>query len=130
LLAESHGYPFLATVDNQSGPRLHPVAPIMSSQGLFIAVHRGSPKVRDIYRDPRIALHSTVVPPDDEEFSVRGLAHEVVGESVRAASVAGASGGAQLSDELSLFEVDLVEVGWAWWELGKPTRLRWASGSV
>jgi hypothetical protein len=27
----------------------------MSNQGLFIAVHRGSPKIRDIYRDPRIA---------------------------------------------------------------------------
>lgn len=127
LLAESHGYAFLATVDTETGPRVHPIAPILSSQGLFIAIHDGSPKIGDIYRDPRIALHSTVLPPDDEEFSIRGSTHEIEGESARATSVAGSSGGAQLSDSLSLFEVDLVEAGWARWELGKPTRLHWTA---
>jgi hypothetical protein len=121
---------FLATVDTESAPRVHPIAPILSAQGLFMAIHRGSPKIRDIYRDPRIALHSTVLPPDDEEFSIRGVADEIVDESARVTSVARASGGAQLSDSLCLFEVDLVEVGWARWKSGKPSRLHWTDPAL
>src|SRR4051794_7322335 len=97
LLAEEHGYVFLSTVTADGSPRIHPVAPILSDRGLFVAVACRSPKLADLRREPRIALHSTVMPPDDEEFSVRGVAREIEDEKARSAAVAGAEGGAQLS---------------------------------
>jgi Pyridoxamine 5'-phosphate oxidase len=125
LLAEEHGYVYLATVAPDGGPRLHPVAPIRADRGLFVAVMSRSPKLADIRREPRVALHTTVRPPDDEEFSIRGIAREVEGVEARAAAVAGARDGATLSDAMTLFELDLLEIGWARWEQGHPRRMRW-----
>jgi hypothetical protein len=48
LLAEEHGYAYLSTVTAEGGPRLHPVAPILSDRGLFVAVQRRSPKLADL----------------------------------------------------------------------------------
>ncbi|WP_353963818.1 MULTISPECIES: pyridoxamine 5'-phosphate oxidase family protein [unclassified Streptomyces] len=125
LLAEEHGYVYLSTVAADGGPRLHPVAPLLSDHGLFVAVTRRSPKLADLRSEPRIALHSTVLPPDDEEFSVRGVVREVEDVVARKAAVVGARGGAQLSDALALFEV-----GWARWSQGRPTRERWRATGV
>jgi hypothetical protein len=125
LLAEEHGYVYLATVAVDGSPRLHPVAPIRSERGLFVAVIRSSPKLADLRREPRMALHATVLPPDDEEFSVRGIAREVDSADARAAAVAGARGGATLREAMALFEIDLVEAGWARWSAGRPSRKRW-----
>ncbi|MFF9396155.1 pyridoxamine 5'-phosphate oxidase family protein [Streptomyces griseoluteus] len=130
LLAEEHGYVYLSTVTAEGSPRLHPVAPILGDRGLYVAVKRRSPKLVDLRSDPRIALHSTVLPPDDEEFSVRGVVREVEDAGARQAAVIGARGGAQLCSALALFEVDLLEVGWARWSQGKPTRKRWRAEGV
>lgn len=127
LLAEEHGYVYLATVSADGGPRLHPVAPIRGPRGLFVAVSVRSPKLGDIRREPRVALHATVRPPEDEEFSVRGIAREVEGAPARAAAVAGARDGATLSEAMALFEIDVLEVGWARWADGRPTRKHWRS---
>ena len=128
LLAEEHGYSYLATLAADGSPRVHPVAPILTASGLFVAVTRRSPKCTDLVRDPRLALHATVQPPLDEELVVRGIAREVEGEDARAAAVAGARGGAELSDAMALYEIDLTEVGWAEWSSGHPRRRRWRPG--
>lgn len=125
LLAEEHGYVFLATVAADGSPRVHPVAPVLGDRGLFVAVSRRSPKLADLRREPRTALHSTVVPPDDEEFWVRGTVREVEDVDARSAATVGARGGAELSDAMALFEVDLTEAGWSRWTEGTPTRERW-----
>jgi hypothetical protein len=128
LFAEEHGYSYLATIGADGSPRTHPVAPILTGSGLFVAVTRRSPKFADLVRDPRMALHATVRPPLDEEFVVRGTALEVEGADARAAAVAGARDGAELSDAMALFEIDLTEVGWAEWASGHPRRRRWRPG--
>jgi len=125
LLAEPHGYAYLATTSADGSPRVHPVAPIRTHRGLFVAIGRRSPKLADLRRDPRMALHATVLPPDDEEFAVRGRVVEIDDPAERAAAVAGATDGAQLADHLALFELDLLEVGWARWSDGKPERAWW-----
>lgn len=130
LLAEEHGYVYLATVAADGSPRVHPVAPILSARGLFVAVSRRSPKLADLHGEPRTALHSTVVPPDDEEFSVRGVAREIDDEDDRRAAVSGARGGATLTDAMALFEVDLLEVGWTRWPNGTPVRERWRADDL
>jgi hypothetical protein len=62
------GLGYLATVRADGGPRLHPVAPVITDDGLFCFVIP-SPKRRDLERDGRYALHS--FPPEhtnDEAF--------------------------------------------------------------
>ncbi|HEY7591632.1 MAG TPA: pyridoxamine 5'-phosphate oxidase family protein [Actinophytocola sp.] len=125
LLAERHGYAYLATTAADGSPRIHPVAPIRARRGLLVAVRRNSPKLADLRRDPRMALHTTVLPPDDEEFALRGTAVEITAPDEREQAVAGATDGAQLSDHLALFEIDLLEASWARWSGGAPVRERW-----
>ena len=125
LLAETHGYAYLATVSRAGAPRIHPVAPILSGQGLFIAVTRSSPKFRDLVADHRMALHAAVLPPADEEFAVRGTAREVAGEVQRSEVIRGSRGGAAVHDAMALFAVDLDEVMWATWVNGHAIRKRW-----
>jgi hypothetical protein len=67
---------YLATVDSQGAPRVHPVSPWLAAGGLFIRMYPSSPKVRDLRRDPRYALHSLVDDDDGTagEFAIRGQA--------------------------------------------------------
>ena len=67
---------YLATVDAHGAPRVHPVSPWLAAGGLFIRMYPTSPKVADLERDPRYALHSPVDDDDGTpgEFAIRGRA--------------------------------------------------------
>lgn len=69
------GVGFLATVRADGGPRVHPVCPILTESGLYVMVFPG-PKLGDLRRDPRYALHSDTLPPPRQEdaFYVAGAA--------------------------------------------------------
>jgi general stress protein 26 len=49
---------YLATVKADGAPRLHPVRPVVTSGRLFVFTERDSPKIRDLERDARYALHA------------------------------------------------------------------------
>jgi hypothetical protein len=51
------GLGFLATVRLDGGPRVHPMCPLVSDEGLFAFIVP-SPKLRDLHRGGRYALHS------------------------------------------------------------------------
>src|SRR3984957_5888714 len=72
------GLGFLATVRKDGGPRVHPVCPVISEAGLHVLVLPG-PKLADLRRDGRYALHSeTFSPPrEDDGFAVTGRVAEV-----------------------------------------------------
>lgn len=76
---------YLATVDGDGSPRVHPVTPIVSTQGLMVFMEPTSPKGHDLRRGSRYALHCSV--EDDQggggEFRVRGSAREVDDTAVR-----------------------------------------------
>ena len=77
-LFEQHGQGlgYLATVRADGGPRVHPVVPVITDEGLFCFVVR-SPKRRDLERDGRYALHA--LPPEFgfEEAYLAGTAMPV-----------------------------------------------------
>jgi hypothetical protein len=79
------GLGFLATVRKDGGPRVHPVCPVLSPAGLHVSVIPG-PKLRDLRRDPRYALHSDSFPPprEDDGFALYGTVHEVTDAGIRA----------------------------------------------
>ena len=72
------GLGFLATVRLDGGPRVHPVCPIFVGDRLYTMVIPG-PKLQDLKRDSRYALHSETFPPprEDDGFYVSGRVVQV-----------------------------------------------------
>ncbi len=72
------GLGFLATVRADGGPRVHPICPVLTQSGLYGMIIPG-PKLNDLRRDPRFALHSETLPPprEDDGFYVAGEAAEL-----------------------------------------------------
>ena len=51
---------YLATIKKDGSPRLHPVTPFIGEGMLFIFTEPSSPKIGDLRRDRRYALHCSV----------------------------------------------------------------------
>jgi hypothetical protein len=67
---------YQATLRVDGGPRVHPVSPWLGAGLLCVSFRDTSPKMREVARDPRYALH-TAQPWEDHagdhgEFMVRG----------------------------------------------------------
>jgi general stress protein 26 len=77
------GLGYLATVRKDGGPRVHPVCPVIAHDGLYLFVGNQTPKVHDLRRDGRFALHSFPNPQVDDEFSVTGRVRRVDEQAVR-----------------------------------------------
>lgn len=76
---------YLATVDRDGAPRVHPVTPIVAPGHLFVFMEPTSPKGHDLERGSRYALHCAV---EDEaggggEFRVRGAGRRVTDPALR-----------------------------------------------
>lgn len=67
------GFGYLATVRRDGGPRLHPVNVVIAEDRLWSFLVP-SPKLADLRRDGRFALHSTGAADVDDEFYVTGVA--------------------------------------------------------
>jgi hypothetical protein len=70
------GLGYLATVRADGGPRVHPVAPVVTDEGLFCFIIR-SPKQHDLDRDGRYALHAFPPEESDDEAYLSGRARAV-----------------------------------------------------
>lgn len=77
------GLAFLSTVRPDGGPRVHPMCPLLTDDGLYAFIVP-SPKQRDLHRDARFALHSFPRPDDEDALYVTGSARPVDSETVRA----------------------------------------------
>ncbi|MFC0005104.1 pyridoxamine 5'-phosphate oxidase family protein [Micromonospora siamensis] len=101
------GFGYLATVRADGGPRVHPVSPVITDEGLFCFVI-DSPKRRDLERDGRYALHSFPAEESDDEAYVAGHARPVT-DPARLARVARAGRAApQVDWRLFEFTVDVA----------------------
>lgn len=77
------GLGYLATVRKDGGPRVHPVCPVIANGGLYLFIGNQTPKLHDLLRDGRFALHTFPNPEVDDEFAVSGRAHRVDDAGVR-----------------------------------------------
>lgn len=113
LTVPGQGFGYLATVGANGAPRIHPIMPVWASGSLFAFIEP-SPKLRDLERDGRYALHSTGSEDVDDELMVAG--HAVVRDeaALREAAVAACpfTPGAQTP----LVELLLDRVMWAHYE--------------
>ena len=70
------GMAYLATVRADGAPRVHPVSPVITDDGLYCFIV-ASPKRRDLERDGRYALHSYPPEENDDEAYLTGRAIRV-----------------------------------------------------
>jgi hypothetical protein len=73
----------LATLRADGAPRLHPVCPVVACGGLYVFVGNQTPKVHDLRRDGRFAMHTYGSPDVDDEFMVAGTARVAEDDGVR-----------------------------------------------
>jgi hypothetical protein len=67
------GLGFLGTVRLDGGPRVHPMCPVITDDGLY-AMLVPSPKLQDLLRDGRYAMHSFPCVDDEDAFYITGRA--------------------------------------------------------
>jgi hypothetical protein len=65
------GLAFLATVRPDGGPRLHPICVVLTHEALYGLIIP-SPKLADLRRDGRYALHSYPCPDNEDAFYLTG----------------------------------------------------------
>ena len=117
---------YLATVRASGVPRVHPVTPIVTPDGLYVFMEPTSPKAADLRERAWFALHNGV--PDSGgtggEASLSGTGHSV-DDAARRAMVAAAAG-YDPADRYVLFELRPAEVRCnGYGDVTLPERRRW-----
>jgi Pyridoxamine 5'-phosphate oxidase len=84
---EATGVALLGTLRADGSPRINPVEPYLAAGHLLLGLLTWSRKARDLVRDPRCTVHSSVsdVEGTEGEFKLYGRAREVRDDRVRAA---------------------------------------------
>jgi len=80
---------YLASLQKDGAPNLHPVTPFIGEGMLFIFTEPSSPKIRDLGRDGRYALHSSVDRTQGQplvEFLLTGTVRVIEDPGVRASA--------------------------------------------
>jgi hypothetical protein len=76
------GLAFLSTVRPDGGPRLHPMCPLVTEEGLYAFIVP-SPKLRDLHRDGRYSMHSYPLEDNEDAFYLSGAARHVTDSAAR-----------------------------------------------
>jgi hypothetical protein len=121
---------FLATIHADGGPRVHPVTPWIFDGHLYVRMFDTSPKVADLTRDPRYALHSMMDNDDGigGEVALRGQAEPVPDPGTIEVAFAAV---ADFTDRpLVLFEFLVDEVATTVYEGDQTERRRWRPASM
>ena len=121
---------YLATVQDNGWPRVHPVTPIIGGGKCFIFAEPESSKVRDLRANGRYALHCGMTDSSGSsgEFKMTGTAVEVVDEATRRLAESICS--FRPSGSYLLFELELAEVISISYRGGRPDRRRWSATSA
>lgn len=106
------GLGYLATVRSDGGPRVHPVSPVVTDDGLYCFVIR-SPKRNDLDRDGRYALHAFPAEDSNDEAYLAGYAYPVVDTERRRAVATAYRAAPQVDWRLYEFTVEVAMVSTA-----------------
>lgn len=118
---------YLATVQENGAPRVHPVTPIIGKGRCFIFAEPGSSKVRDLSNNGRYALHCGMTDSSGSsgEFRMMGEALEITDPGVR--EVAESICSFRPSGRYRLYELLVEEVVSTAYRGGRPDRSRWSA---
>ena len=113
LTVPGSGFGYLATVARDSGPRIHPVN-VVWADGCMLAFIVPSPKLEDLRRTGRYALHSTGSADVDDEIAIRGVAREVADPARQRAALAACP--FRPGDDHVLVELGIDRILWGHYE--------------
>jgi hypothetical protein len=119
---------YLAIIEKDGSPRLHPVTPFIGNDMLFIFTEPSSPKIRDLRRDARYALHCSVGGEGPLiEVLVSGKA-TVISDPIVRAQAERIAASPVVTDSYVLFEFQVKRVLVVEYdEEGKPVVRRWST---
>jgi hypothetical protein len=108
------GVVLAGTTRRDGSARISGVEPLIMNGELWLSMMPASAKARDLYRDPRILVHSIVTSPSAQaEIMMRGTVRAEAAADVQrryAAAVAAALGWRPVPGEFTLFAVDITDV--------------------
>ena len=116
---------YLATLQENGWPRVHPVTPMIGDGKCFIFAEPESSKVRDLRANGKFALHCGMTDSSGSsgEFKMVGLVREVTDVATRALAESICS--YRPSASYLLFELLPAEVTSTSYRGGRPDRRRW-----
>lgn len=122
------GPAYLGTVRRSGAPRVRPVTPVLSDEGLFLFMEPTSPKGRDLEERGWFSIHNGV--PDNAgaggEFNAEGLAVAILDEDMWS-TVASVASYTPL-DRYVLFELRLSEARChGYGDVDLPARRNWSA---
>ena len=124
------GFGYIATIRADGGPRIHPVN-LVIADGRLLSFLVPSPKLDDLRRDPRHALHSAGAADVADEFHVTGRATVRDGDPELRRLAAGTIG-FRVADDHVLVELGIGSALWAHYSTPPsfpPTYRRWHAAS-
>jgi hypothetical protein len=128
------GVVLIGTTRRDSSARISGVEPLIMGGELWLSMMPASAKARDLYRDPRILLHSIVTSPAPQaEIMMRGTVRAETAHEVhrRYAAAAGAHlGWRPVPGKFTLFAVDIDDVTYIGHDAGSNAQhvARWPAG--
>jgi len=116
---------YLATIRKDGSPRLHPFTPMIGEGHFFVFMEPTSPKINDLLRDARYAVHCAVTDNSGEsgEVIVTGKARFIEDPELRAMTVRVCP--YQYAERYILFEFDVESVMLTEYPDGHAVRRRW-----
>lgn len=116
---------YLGTVQKGDFPRIHPVTPIISSDNLFVFMEPTSPKGKDLNRNHKFFLHSSVTDSNGSngEFWIKGLGYQVTNSNLRHEATISSS--YKPADRYILFQLFIEQAGSTVYNDGDPSYRRW-----
>jgi hypothetical protein len=117
-LFDAHRHKLLATLRQDGSPRISGIEASFADGELWLGMMAGSRKALDLRRDPRLALHSASVDPDDDDPAAWPGDAKLSGRAVEVTDPALLK--QHLGDQpgAHLFRVDVTEVVHT--RVGKP----------
>lgn len=128
-ILRKYGIAYIGTVRPDGGPRVHPISPVVIDGRIYIGVMPGTPKRRDLDRDPRCVLH-TLPGPMDSEVCLTARAHRVPAGRIEQL-IRTAPPHVRISRDAVLYELDIERATCTTfesddaWERPRPTRTSW-----
>jgi hypothetical protein len=116
---------FIATIAADGSPRCNPVQPVICEGRLLLFVEPTSPKVDDLRRDGRFAMHSLIDNPTGAggEFSIKGRAKAITDNDLRQRGIDASC--YTPCDDCTLFELTLDAALARDYEDGQISQTRW-----
>jgi hypothetical protein len=116
---------FIATIAADGSPRCNPVQPVICEGRLLLFVEPTSPKVDDLRRDGRFAMHSLIDNPTGMggEFSIKGRAKVITDADIRQQGIDASC--YTPCDDCTLFELVIDAALARDYEDGQMTQTRW-----